>query len=91
MLLVIPLHVVAFSHPVMAVFIVPLVTVGHNIQYHCIVYQYAQNKYKSKAERKYRWAKVLFKNFAIYAAVGLVFTFAFYRGPWIEWLKDLLG
>ena len=91
MLLIIPLHVVAFSHPVMAVFIVPLVTVGHNIQYHCIVYQFAQNKYKPKVEREYRWAKVLFKNFAIYAAIGLVFTFAFYRGPWIEWLKDLLG
>lgn len=91
MLLIIPLHLVAFSHPIMAIFIVPLVTVGHNIQYHCIVYQFAQNKYQPKKEREYRWVKVLFKNFAIYALVGLIFTFAFYRGPWIEWLKDLLG
>lgn len=34
MLLIIPLHFVAFSHPVMVFFAVPLVTVGHNIQYH---------------------------------------------------------
>ncbi|RMD98526.1 MAG: hypothetical protein D6814_07375 [Calditrichaeota bacterium] len=91
MFLIVPLHLIAFSHPVIAVFIVPLVTVGHNIQYHCIVYQYAQNKYKPKTERQYRWVKALFKNFAIYAAVGLVFTFAFYRGPWIDFLKDFLG
>lgn len=91
MLPIIPLHLVAFSHPVMAVFIVPLVTVGHNIQYHCIVYSYAQNKYRSKTEKNYRLAKFLFKNFAVYAAAGLIFTFAFYRGPWIDWLKSATG
>ena len=91
MALIIPLHLVAFSHPIMAVFIVPLVTVGHNIQYHCIVYQYAQNKYLEKRERQFRVVKWLFKNFAIYATVGLIFTFAFYKGPWIGWLKSTLG
>jgi hypothetical protein len=91
MLLIVPLHFVAFSHPIMAVFVVPLVTVGHNIQYHCIVYSYAQNKYPSKVERQYRWVKALFKNFAVYAFVGLLFTFMFYRGPWIEWLQTLTG
>ena len=41
MALIVPLHLVAYSHPIMAVFLVPLVTVGHNIQYHCIIYSYA--------------------------------------------------
>ncbi len=91
MSLLLPLHFLTFSHPIVAVFIVPLVTVGHNIQYHCIIYQYAKNKYHPKKEPQYRWAKFLFKNFAIYAFWGLVFTFAFYRGPWIEFLKDFLG
>jgi hypothetical protein len=91
MFLIVPLHFVAFSHPIIAVFIVPLVTIGHNIQYHCIVYSFAQNKYKTKTERGYRWVKALFKNFAIYAAVGLFFTFVFYRGPWIDWLQSLTG
>ncbi len=91
MLLIVPLHFVAFSHPIMAVFVVPLVTVGHNIQYHCIVYSYAQNKYPSKVDRQYRWVKALFKNFAVYAFVGLLFTFLFYRGHWIEWLQSLTG
>ena len=91
MLSIIPLHFVAFSHPIMAIFIVPLVTVGHNIQYHCIVYSFAQNKYKSKTSREFKWAKALFKNFTIYALVGLVFTFGFYKGPWIDWLKSVSG
>ncbi len=91
MALLVPLHFLAFSHPIIAVFIVPLVTVGHNIQYHCIIYQYAKNKYHPAQDRQYRWVKALFKNFAVYAFWGIVFTFAFYRGPWIEFLKDWLG
>ncbi|MCG8608003.1 hypothetical protein MJD09_23835, partial [bacterium] len=91
MLLVVPLHLVAFSHPIMAVFIVPLVTVGHNIQYHCIVYSYAQNKYPAKTDRRFVWVKALFKNFLVYTLVGLIFTFAFYRGPWIDWLTSVTG
>ncbi len=47
MALIAPLHLAAFSHPVTAVFIVPLVTVGHNIQYLCIVYIYGRKKYSS--------------------------------------------
>jgi hypothetical protein len=45
MALLVPLHLTAFSHPLLAAFVVPLVTVGHNIQYHCIVYTYARRKY----------------------------------------------
>ena len=91
MALIVPLHLVAYSHPVMAVFLVPLVTVGHNIQYHCIVYSYAQNKYPLKTGREFRWVRGLFKNFWVYALVGLVFTLVLYRGPWIDFLKHFTG
>ena len=60
MLPLVPLHLVAFSHPILAVFIVPLVTVGHNIQYHCIVYTYARNKYGYERRPPFRWARRLF-------------------------------
>lgn len=91
MALLIPLHFLAFSHPVVFLFVTPLVTVGHNIQYHCIVYSYAENKYKKNADEKYRWARVVFKNVAVYFLIGLLFTFALYRGPWITYLKELTG
>ncbi len=89
--LLIPLHFVAFSHPILAAFVVPLVTVGHNLQYHAIVYAYGRTKYVGTAGRRYRLPRALFANLAVYAAVGLVFTFGFYRGPWIEWLQDATG
>ena len=53
MLLIAPLHFVAFSDPLFAAFITPIVTVGHNVQYHCIVYTYAQNKYQPNLNPKY--------------------------------------
>lgn len=86
-----PLHFVAFSHPLLVAFVVPLVTVGHNIQYHAIVYAYGRKKYSATTEPRYRWARLIFKNLVVYGAVGLVFTFGFYRGPWIEWLKEATG
>ncbi len=89
--LVVPLHVVAFSHPVVTAFVVPLVTVGHNIQYHCIVYSYARNKYSRRAEPEFRWIRGLFSNFAVYALVGLVFTFALYKGPLVETFRAATG
>lgn len=91
MLLIVPLHLVAFSHPILVVFLVPLVTVGHNIQYHCIVYTYGRSKYPSRTARQYRWARVLFRNFGVYALTGLAFTLLLYRGPWIDWLERTLG
>jgi hypothetical protein len=32
-----------------------------------------------------------FANVWAYAGVGLLFTFVFYRGPWITWLERTLG
>src|SRR5262245_4202001 len=91
MALIVPLHLVAYSHPIMAVFLVPLVTVGHNIQYHGFVYSSAQNKYQLKSKRKFRWLRGLFNNSWIYALVGLGFTLALYRGPCIDCLKHFTG
>jgi hypothetical protein len=91
MALLIPLHLIAFVHPIMAVFLIPLITVGHNIQYLCIVYTYGRNKYTATPDRRYRWVRPLFKNVAVYGLVGLVFTFGFYRGPWIDWLQTTTG
>ncbi len=86
-----PLHFVAFSHPLMAAFLVPLVTVGHNIQYHAIVYAYGRRKYGASQEPRHRWAQLFFRSVPVYALVGLVFTFGFYRGPWIGWLRSWTG
>lgn len=88
---VVPLHFAAFSRPLLAAFIVPLVTVGHNLQYHCIVYSYARSKYGGTTEPGLRWARAVFKSVPAYLFVGLLFTFGFYRGPWIEWLRDATG
>jgi hypothetical protein len=91
MALIVPLHLVAFSHPVAVVFVVPLVTVGHNIQYLCIVYAYGRRKYSASAGPRYQWARALFKSVAAYMLVGFLFTFALYRGPWIDWLGSITG
>lgn len=87
----VPLHLAAFSHPLLAAFVVPLVTVGHNIQYHCIVYTYARAKYPARPEPAFRWARLLFRSFPVYALFGLLFTFAFYRGPLVEAVRDAMG
>jgi len=91
----IPLHLVAFSHPILVIFVVPLVTVGHNIQYHCIVYSYARRKYFGSSTtgvgQRYRWVRPLFRSLGAYAAAGLVFTLLFYKGPWIGFLRKITG
>ena len=91
MALIVPLHLIAFSHPILVVFVTPIVTVGHNIQYHVIVYEYAKKKYKETMDSRYRWARLLFKNVAVYLIFGLAFTFLFYRGPFIEFLETSTG
>ncbi len=90
MALVVPLHFVAFSHPIIVLFLTPIVTVGHNIQYHQIVYEYGQTKY-IRTESKDSWAKRIFSSFWIYAVFGLIFTFLLYRGPWIDWLGSTVS
>lgn len=89
---VVPLHLAAFSNPWLAALVVPIITVGHNIQYHRIVWMYGRNKYVASQEgSRFRWARLVFSRAWVYMGLGLLFTFALYRGPWIEWLQGALG
>jgi len=91
--LIVPLHFVAFANPIIVLFLTPIVTIGHNIQYHQIVYDYGQRKYVKEGteQTSSSMAKRIFSNFAIYASFGLMFTFILYRGPWIDWLHASIG
>jgi hypothetical protein len=91
MLAIVPLHFVAFAHPILAVFIVPLVTVGHNLQYHRIVWSYGQNKYGKEQRSNFGIAKKIFSRLSLYILTGLLFTFALYQGPWIDFLRNTFG
>jgi len=91
MLAIIPLHFVAFAHPILVVFVVPLVTVGHNLQYHRIVWTYGQNKYGKEQRVGFDMAKKIFSRLPIYILTGLLFTFALYQGPWINFLRNTFG
>jgi len=91
MLSIIPLHFVAFAHPLLVVFVVPLVTVGHNLQYHRIVWSYGKNKYGQEQRPKFEIAQKIFSRLSIYLFTGLLFTFALYQGPWIEFLRQTFG
>jgi len=91
MLSIIPLHFVAFAHPILVVFVVPLVTVGHNLQYHRIVWTYGQNKYGEEQRPGFEIARKIFSRLPIYIITGLLFTFALYQGPWIEFLRKTFG
>jgi hypothetical protein len=84
---IVPLHLVVFSHPLLALFVVPVVTVGHNLQYHRIVWTFGRNKYLGRSEPSYRWARLAFGSVPGYAALGLAFTFLLYQGPWVETMK----
>ncbi|HWI65001.1 MAG TPA: hypothetical protein VNT75_24505 [Symbiobacteriaceae bacterium] len=86
---VVPLHVAAVSSPWLAALLVPIVTVGHNLQYHRIVWMYGQNKYSGPGAAAA--PRLIFSRFWLYAALGLLFTFALYRGPWIDWLSASIG
>ena len=94
--LIVPLHFLAFIHPILAFFVVPLVTVGHNIQYHMIVYSYGQKKYygpklSPETVTKYHWTRFFFKNAKIYFTFGLIFTLLLYRGPLFDGLFGFSG
>src|SRR5207237_1030410 len=69
---VVPLHLVAFASPLLALFVVPVVTVGHNLQYHRIVWMYGRNKYAASAGPRYRLVRPVFRHLWLYALLGLV-------------------
>jgi hypothetical protein len=89
---IVPLHLLTFNNPWLAFQLVALVTVGHNIQYHRVVWMYGQNKYeKPGTPKQFTIARFIFSRFWIYFGMGVLFTFALYRGPWITWLHDAIG
>ena len=83
----VPLHAAAFSNPLLVLFVVPLVTAGHNLQYHRFVWDYAKRRYRSGRSA----AAFSFRSPALYFALGLVFTFACYRGPLVHWVSGALA
>ncbi len=86
-----PLHLAVFSHPLLALFVVPVVTVGHNLQYHRIVWVFGRNKYETRTEPSFRWARAAFASVPAYFALGLLFTLLLYQGPWIELVKSTIA
>jgi len=91
LLAIVPLHLAVFSHPLLALFVVPVVTVGHNLQYHRIVWAFGRNKYLSRTEPSFRWARRAFTSVPVYLALGLAFTLLLYQGPWVELVKSSLA
>ncbi len=84
LLSIVALHFAVFVHPLLALFVVPIVTVGHNLQYHRLVWSYGRNKYFRGSETIFRYARVAFHSVPVYLGLGLVFTFVCYQGPWVE-------
>ena len=83
----VPLHAAAFSGPLLVLFVVPLVTAGHNLQYQRFVWDYGQRRYPGERSP----AAFSFRNPALYFALGLVFTLLCYRGPLVGWVSDRLA
>ncbi|HJS74283.1 MAG TPA: hypothetical protein VJ921_08360 [Vicinamibacteria bacterium] len=91
LLAVVPLHLAVFLHPLLALFLVPVVTVGHNLQYHRIVWVYGRTKYPAKNEASFRWARSTFRSVPSYLGLGLLFTLLLYQGPFVELVKSALA
>jgi hypothetical protein len=91
LLAVCPLHLVVFSNPLLALFVVPMVTVGHNLQYHRIVWAFGRHKYTPSAEPSFRWARAAFWSVPAYLGLGLAFTFLLYQGPWVQRVQASLA
>ena len=83
----VPLHAAAFSNPLLVLFVVPLVTAGHNLQYQRFVWDYGQRRYRSERNP----AAFSFRNPWLYCGLGLAFTFACYRGPLVAWASGALA
>jgi hypothetical protein len=90
-LAVCPLHLAVFSHPLLALFVVPVVTVGHNLQYHRIVWVFGRHKYTPSVDPSYRFARAAFRSIPVYLALGLLFTFLLYQGPLVQWIQASLS
>lgn len=88
---ILPLHLVVFSNPLLVIFLVPMVTIGHNLQYHRIMWSYGTTKYPKEERPGFTLAKRIFSSLPMYIFIGLIFTFALYKGPWVEFIQSLTG
>lgn len=88
---IVPLHVVVFVDPLLALFVVPVVTVGHNLQYHRVVWSFGRNKYLHRRDPTFRFARAAFRSVPVYLVLGLGFTFLLYQGPWVRFVKGMLA
>ena len=91
LLSIVPLHLVVFAHPLLALFVIPIVTVGHNLQYHRIVWAFGRNKYFSERAPRFRLPRAAFRSVPLYLAFGLAFTLLCYQGPWVAIVKQNLS
>ena len=95
LLSIVPLHFAAFLHPLLALFAVPILTSGHNLQYQRIVWMYGTNKYAEGTTRGYRFTRPIYRNLWLYVLCAVLFaggfgwlesigdTFAFYFDRWV--------
>ena len=95
LLSIVPLHFFAFLHPLLALFTVPIITTGHNLQYQRIVWMYGTNKYAEGTTREYRFTGPIYRHLWFYVFCAVLFaawfgwlhsvgdTFAFYFDRWV--------
>jgi len=95
LLSIVPLHFAAFLHPLLALFTVPIITTGHNLQYQRIVWMYGTNKYAEGTTREYRFTRPIYRHLWLYVFCAMLFaawfgwldsvgdTFAFYFDRWV--------
>jgi len=95
LLSIVPLHFVTFLHPLLALFTVPIITTGHNLQYQRIVWMYGTNKYTEGTTRENRFTRPIYRHLWLYVFCAVLFaawvgwlwsvedTFAFYFDRWV--------
>lgn len=87
----VPVHLVPFSHPSLALFAPAIVGIGHAVQYQRIVWRYGRRKYAGADGNAAPWSRWAFRNAGVYVLAGLLFTFLLLRGPWVERFASSVG
>jgi hypothetical protein len=58
---------------------------------HSLLALFVRNKYVSRTEPSFRWARRAFASVPAYFTLGLAFTLLLYQGPWIDFVKSGLA
>jgi hypothetical protein len=88
LLSIVPLHFAAFLHPLLALFAVPILTSGHNLQYQRIVWMYGTNKYAEGTSKQYRLTRPMYRNLWLYVLCAALFAAGF---GWLESIGDTVA